>query len=264
MRALVRRNHVANVGPFVLFAALACAAPCLAQEGTKTAAAADSEIAWNDIPARFFDDQRAFVSFPIELARGRHWKPTAAFVLATSALVATDPGEARYFRRTNTFSGFNKAFSGTNTAVATAALPLGAYVIGLASHDKRLKDTSLRGVEAFVSASVLNVALKSATRRDRPSDVPPGGDFGETFYEKRSGVLSPNSSFPSGHTMAAFAVATVFAERSHKKWVKVAAYGLATTIGFSRVTLQSHFPSDVFAGAVLGWAVGHRAARSQP
>jgi membrane-associated phospholipid phosphatase len=35
------------------------------------------------------------------------------------------------------------------------------------------------------------------------------------------------------------------------------AYGLAGLVGFSRVTLQSHFPSDVFAGAALGYVISH-------
>jgi membrane-associated phospholipid phosphatase len=63
-------------------------------------------------------------------------------------------------------------------------------------------------------------------------------------------------SFPSGHSIAAFSVATVFARRypTHR-WLPYVAYGLAATVGFSRVSLSAHFPSDVFLGAALGVAV---------
>jgi len=44
--------------------------------------------------------------------------------------------------------------------------------------------------------------------------------------------------------------------RDHR-WVPWVAYGVATVVGFSRITLQSHFPSDVFAGGVLGGVIGH-------
>ncbi len=40
-----------------------------------------------------------------------------------------------------------------------------------------------------------------------------------------------------------------------RRWVPWVAYGLATLVGFSRISLQAHFPSDVFAGAVLGHLV---------
>jgi membrane-associated phospholipid phosphatase len=51
-------------------------------------------------------------------------------------------------------------------------------------------------------------------------------------------------------------IATVFARRyqSHR-WVPWVAYGVAGTIGFSRITLQAHFPADVFLGAALGYSI---------
>jgi len=52
----------------------------------------------------------------------------------------------------------------------------------------------------------------------------------------------------------------VFAHRySRHRWVPCVAYGLAGAVGFSRITLQSHFTSDVFAGAVLGHSISHYA-----
>jgi membrane-associated phospholipid phosphatase len=51
-------------------------------------------------------------------------------------------------------------------------------------------------------------------------------------------------------------VATVVASRYHKHaWVPWVAYGFATAISFSRVTTLSHFPSDVFLGAALGYTI---------
>jgi membrane-associated phospholipid phosphatase len=61
--------------------------------------------------------------------------------------------------------------------------------------------------------------------------------------------------------MAAFSVATVISRRypQHRRWLPYVAYGLAGVVGFSRVTLSSHFPSEVFAGAALGYTISRYA-----
>lgn len=80
-------------------------------------------------------------------------------------------------------------------------------------------------------------------------------------------LISPQPnfpSFPSGHTVLAFAsttVLTLFAWRGKLEsfWWKVAVIGvgtLASLIGISRIYLGHHFPTDVIAGAVLGCATG--------
>ena len=72
------------------------------------------------------------------------------------------------------------------------------------------------------------------------------------------GEKRPNSesktSFPSGHTSAAFAMATVIAD--YKPAYKWPAYAVASAIGFSRVEAGSHYWRDVFAGALLGHFIG--------
>ncbi len=97
--------------------------------------------------------------------------------------------------------------------------------------------------------------LKEATNRRRPSGVPPDGNYWDTWFE--NGKLQSNQGgFPSGHTIAAFSVATVVARRyRNHKWVPYVAYGLAGAVGFSRVSLNAHFVSDVFASAVLGYSI---------
>jgi membrane-associated phospholipid phosphatase len=105
--------------------------------------------------------------------------------------------------------------------------------------------------EAVADVELLSVVLKNATGRARPSEIPPGGNYGDSWFESRK-----HGSFPSGHTIAAFSVATIIARRyGNHRWVPYAAYGLAAAIGFSRLTLSAHFPSDVFVGGALGYSV---------
>lgn len=59
-------------------------------------------------------------------------------------------------------------------------------------------------------------------------------------------------SFPSGHTMSSFAAAYIISCAS--KRLGIAAYILAILIGFSRLYLYVHFPSDVLGGIILGTA----------
>lgn len=62
-------------------------------------------------------------------------------------------------------------------------------------------------------------------------------------------------SFPSGHTSAAFVVLTVIG--SIYSWLFLPLFLLALMIGASRVYLGVHYPSDVLAGAVLGFCCGN-------
>lgn len=68
-------------------------------------------------------------------------------------------------------------------------------------------------------------------------------------------ISEPGSfSFPSGHATTAFAMATVLAAYEPRfGWMFV---GIAILIAWSRVYLGVHYPSDVIAGALLGWAIG--------
>jgi membrane-associated phospholipid phosphatase len=209
------------------------------------------------LPAAIVQDQKPVFSFPVHAAEGHHWKPALAVTLATAGLVALDSHDTRYFRKTQTFGGFNSAASGRNAAIGLAAVPAAALVLGWTHHNSFATQTGLEAGEAAVDAQILSLGMKVATQRLRPSDIPPTGDFGHTWF-KSNNALGFNSSFPSGHTITAFAVATVFAERYRRhRWVPWVAYGAAALVGFSRITLQAHFPSDVFAGAALGYSISH-------
>lgn len=61
-------------------------------------------------------------------------------------------------------------------------------------------------------------------------------------------------SMPSGHTTAAFAIATALTLRYPKPYVYIPAYAWAAFVGYGRIYLGLHYPSDVLAGAMLGTA----------
>ena len=91
------------------------------------------------------------------------------------------------------------------------------------------------------NAVVCNLLLKPLVDRTRPYDLL-GYDI----------LISPvgDASFPSGHTSASFAAATAI-YAINKKW-GMAAYIFAAVMGFSRLYLGVHFPTDVLAGTAIG------------
>jgi undecaprenyl-diphosphatase len=95
---------------------------------------------------------------------------------------------------------------------------------------------------------VTNLTLKPLVARLRPWMVM------ENFT-----VLVTSSdlnSFPSGHTCAAFAFAVAVTVAVPRKWVKAAALAAAALMGFSRLYVGVHFPTDVIAGTIVGTLCG--------
>jgi len=221
----------------------------------EASAAEDIELSWRQLPKRILHDQKDIWLFPTQLARGRNWIPTLAVVGGTAGLIAVDPHGAAYFRaHAGNLEDFNDAFDGPITAAEIAIVPVTFFVVGQIRHDTYASKTGLAAGEAYVDGYILGVAIKAITRRKRPSEVPPGGQFTDTFFNTRKSPAG--SSFPSGHAIGAFSVATVVARRyRHHRWVPWVAYGGATVISFSRVTRGAHFPSDVFLGAALGYSI---------
>ena len=120
------------------------------------------------------------------------------------------------------FTAVLLAFRRTRRAGLAMALALGLYM--LAGH----------------------CALKPLFARPRPCDLRP---------EMLTLVARPHGwSFPSGHTSSAFAAA--FALWLQNRRLGVPALALAGFIGFTRMYLYVHFPTDILGGVALGLALG--------
>jgi membrane-associated phospholipid phosphatase len=126
------------------------------------------------------------------------------------------------------------------------------YLCGLLGDDERARTVGEDGlIASLIAGAIITPAVKFATGRLRPREA------GQTFDFK---PFSGASSFPSGHTTEAFAVASVVAAEYDSKWIKGISYGTAALVGFARVHHQAHFLSDVTAGALIGSAVGRSVA----
>jgi membrane-associated phospholipid phosphatase len=219
----------------------------------------ERQISWRRLVPNMVQDQKQIWLFPVSLAHGHHLLPVLAVAGVTAGFMAIDEHNAKYFRNTQTFAGFNKVFSGSNSSLGMEIFPAAFYAIGLARKDTYAQHTVLLAGEAVLDSEILTAVIKDVDRRFRPASVPPGGDFSHSwFQETRGSYLGGVGSFPSGHAIAAFSVATVFAKRyPNPRWHVWLAYGVASLVGFSRLSLQSHFSSDVFAGAALGFTIAH-------
>jgi membrane-associated phospholipid phosphatase len=211
-------------------------------------------VSWKLLVPNIAHDQVHIWTFPTRVFRNRNWIPTVLVLGTTAGLIAgVDPPAGRYFRRTNSFHGFNSVFNGTATSAGIAAAPVSLYVAGIIGKDSYARDTALLAGEAVGDAEIVTAIFKAADRRLRPNNLPPSSSFGDTWFE---GHGLSHGSFPSGHTIAAFSVATVISRRYPKhRWVPYVAYGLAGLVGFSRMTTSAHFPADVFMGAAMGYSI---------
>jgi membrane-associated phospholipid phosphatase len=219
----------------------------------------DRQVSLRTLPSNLLADQKDIWLFPGKLAKGKHLFPTVVIVGVTSALVASDPYSAPAFRTTNSFSGFNRVFSGVNTGAFIAAVPASIYAVGLIKRDSYAQNTALLAAEAFADGFALDLAFKGITGRSQPLQYNGNGPYNDSFF---NGTHNPfhSGGFYSVHAMAATSVAAVIAHRYRKhRWVPFVAYGLAGAISFSRITGSNHFPSDVFFGGAMGFVIARYA-----
>lgn len=211
---------------------------------------------WTRLAPNIFCDQERIWTYPVRSHRRKDLLLAGVVVGGAVGLAFLDHKDAPYFRRTNSFASFNNTLSGTNTGLATFVVPVAIYGAGLVRHDRYEQNTALLAGEAALDAELVGFVLKDASHRVRPRDIAPNGQFSDTWYDRPGWAGS--GSFPSGHALAAFSIATVISRRYGRqhKWVPFVAYGGAALVGASRITTSAHFVSDVFVGAALGYGIG--------
>ena len=194
-----------------------------------------------------------------------------AFVIGTISIRPLDKSAARSLQYP--WRQKNQTLQRMATIVRTIALPgstiIGPsmYAIGRLTDQDRLAQLGLHGTEALVLGAGIGSVLKDIFGRARPyvDTISPNPD---DFQLLRGFKRGENyRSFPSGHTLAAFAAASAVSAETSRWWpwasytIGPAMYGGAALVGVSRMYNNRHWASDVILGAALGTFAGTKVVR---
>lgn len=185
--------------------------------------------------------------------KGKQWVLAGGISAVTGTLITWGDQAIYNFSNTLHSPGLDGFF--------TNAEPLGNYypmmaisamlLKGLIYHENYSVETSLIAAESMLLTTAMVQIVKNTASRTRPNDE------GSTNPHQWNGPFFKGNSFYSGHTTAAFSVASVFAYRYRDtRWVPILSYGLASIAACQRIYGNRHWASDVFMGAAMGTATG--------
>ena len=132
----------------------------------------------------------------------------------------------------------------SNSAPFIAPLiPIFIILFGIVKKEKKTWITGLWIGAPYLLSVIISNILKYTVERPRPF-------ISYSFIQK----LSPggSGSFPSGHTSDAFSIAMIISLLFPRKIVIIPMFAWAILVGYSRMDLGVHYPSDVLGGAIIG------------
>ncbi len=239
---------------FILFLIIVCASGIQAQQDSSAFSEPEVHLNKNYIKS-YFSDSKDVITAPFKWNK-KQWLIASGVAGTTVILFTQDKKIQNFFQKNRTdFTDDASKYFFDPLGKGYYSLPLLGvlYLKGIFKDDIRAETTALNGVKAFIISGVLAQVIKQVTHRHRPyqDEIPDpwnwDGPISDIDY----------TSFPSGHSVSGFAIASVLASAyKDKKWVPILSYSLATLNGLSRMTDNKHWASDIFMGAVLGIAVG--------
>ena len=165
--------------------------------------------------------------------------------LFTTLTQAQSISELNTLRRINPNNPNNAVWNNLSSTskYISVGVPVGYFVAGLIHDNKALKQKAAYTAAAILLNTASTTLLKNVVKRERPYNTYTG-----IFPDK----IESDYAFPSGHTSSAFATATSLAIATKKWYVAVPAFAWSASVGYSRIYLGQHYPSDVIMGAIVG------------
>ncbi len=197
------------------------------------------------------------MSSPAAAELARRWRWTLAASLALLALGALavwacgDAGPSRHFSGLWWVAEKREALERLSDWGLWPLYTLFGALLAAGWRRPAWRDWGLAYLIAQLAGSLVLVrAIKMAVARARPDAT--AGSMPDTWL----GLAwdADFHSFPSGHSADAFTGAVLLCLLLPRPWMRGYALGYAALIGFTRVLLAKHWPSDVLAGAAIGTA----------
>ncbi len=190
-------------------------------------------------------------------------------VVASAALILVDvpiDNKVRYLRDDSKVVGYVSP-KVTELGSSASIIPVIGYAAaGLIFKRPKIVETGLMAIESTIQSGLWIRGMKMLSGRERPSSAyksqVPGGIWTGPRWLNLWGGQEVDA-FPSGHTGTAFSIAATFALQYRDiKFVPVFAYSLATIVGLSRMTQNTHWASDVLLGGAVGYACARQVWKS--
>jgi membrane-associated phospholipid phosphatase len=155
----------------------------------------------------------------------------------------------------------------TIAAPGTVIIGSGLYIGGRLIKSERMASLGLHGSEAILIGEGLSWVMKGIFGRERPYVDPDGPNPSDWQLLRGFHAGGDYRSFPSGHTVAAFAAAAAVTSETGEWWpdyqwlIGTAMYSGASLVGVSRMYNNRHWASDVLTGAAIGTFAGTKVVR---
>ena len=182
------------------------------------------------------------------------WYEVGAVLGATVLLSTLDESTQRYAQRhrseeTNEIAG---VFRQEGEAPYYAGVSLGVLTVGAVTGNPAIRRSGTRLVASVALSALEMSVIKRVVGRSRPNEDVGAFVFHPFTSLKDSAGVETRGAMPSGHTTAAFAVATSLADDINNPIIDALLYTAATGTAFSRINDNRHWLSDTFFGAMLG------------
>ncbi|PYX06653.1 MAG: hypothetical protein DMG88_17560 [Acidobacteria bacterium] len=191
---------------------------------------------------RGLQDQKKLYAAPFKVS---NLKWDALFLAGTAALLATDK------RTQEALPGGNVNLYGNISNVSLGSMSgalVGIWAYGIKTGNARAKETGQLELETLANTFLIYAPMQLIAGRQRPGEGTGNGDFLKHH--------AFNTSFPGGHAMFMWAMASVVAREYPRPWVKILAYGAAGAVSTGRLLGRDHFTSDILVGSALGYVIG--------
>jgi membrane-associated phospholipid phosphatase len=207
---------------------------------------------WKRVPLHVLEDQKAIWTSPLHTSR-KDAKWWVIFGGVTAGLILTDEWSSRQLPNTKSQVNVSNWASRFGQTYVLVPATVGLYALGSVRADDRLRETGLVGIEALLDSIIVDGILKTATQRQRPLEGTGEGGF----WQGKGRFWNSGSSFPSGHAIQTWTLASVIAhEYPRPRIIPILVYAYALGVNGARFAARQHFASDIVAGAAMGWFIG--------